>query len=174
VFIDHMFSDAADKGYFGAFLDAVRDPATPLSVKERLMLWADALTIWASHPLFGYGSAWLEQWQSRLYKVGTYNELHNGYLEIAVRYGVAGLVFYAVLFAWAARQVFLAAKAGLIDVSAWRCYISTLVFFAVTILTNSNVRLAIGESYMWFAASIGFYCFYLLQRGGIARTRTYF
>jgi hypothetical protein len=48
------------------------------------------------------------------------------------------------------------------------------VFFAITILSNSNNRLALGESFMWFAAAFGFYCFYLRQQNNMVEPKTYF
>ena len=78
--------------------------------------------MWGRHPIFGAGSSWLTEWQDRTYRPEIYNIFHNGYLEVAVRYGIVGLAFYAFLFAWAARQVLQAARAGLIVRSAWRCY----------------------------------------------------
>jgi O-antigen ligase len=138
------------------------------------MLWVNALEVWMRHPIFGAGAYWLTEWQDRPYHTRIYNVFHNGYLEVAARYGIAGLAFYAFLFAWASRQVLLAARAKLVEPYAWRCYISTLVFFALTLLSNSNNRLAIGESYMWFAAAFGFYCFYLRQRANLVAPRTYF
>ena len=68
----------------------------------------------------------------------------------------------------------LAVRAKLVAPAAWSCFISTLVFFAITILSNSNNRLAIGESFMWVAAAFGFYCFYLRQQKGLVEPKTYF
>lgn len=173
-FAADFFSTFARHGWNAAIQPALTSHAIPISVQERLKLWADAVEIWARHPVFGAGSSWLTEWQNRAYHTEIYNIFHNGYLEIAVRYGIVGLAFYAGLFTWSSRQVLQAARAGLVAQSAWRCYISTLIFFAVTIFTNSNTRLAIGESYMWFAAAFGFYCFYLRQQAGMAAPRTYF
>lgn len=144
----------------------IAEESTPQSDRERMMLWVSALQIWAANPLFGAGISWLHDWQSRPYQEVPYNMLHNGYLEVAVRYGIVGLAFYAMLFGWAIRCVWRAARARLIDITAFQCYVATMAYFAVTLLTNSNNRLALGESYMWFAVSFGFYCYFLLQRQG--------
>jgi GR25 family glycosyltransferase involved in LPS biosynthesis len=173
-FIVDFFSAVANSGWNAAIEQALTSSSVPANVQQRLMLWANAVEIWERHPLFGAGSSWLTEWQDRTYRPEIYNIFHNGYLEVAVRYGIVGLAFYAFLFAWAARQVLQAARAGLIAPFAWRCYLSTLVFFALTIVSNSNNRLAIGESYMWFAGAFGFYCFYLRQQAGLVAPRTYF
>ena len=173
-FVGRSIADAATNGVGNALEHAIQNDLTPVSAKERLMLWSNALEIWKHHPIFGASSAWLTEWQNRAYHTQIYDVFHNGYLEIAVRYGIAGLAFYAFLFAWSARQVQQAARTKLIEPAAWHCYISTLVFFAITLLSNSNNRLAIGEAYMWFAAAFGFYCFYLRQRARQVQPQTYF
>ena len=173
IFLKALVPDALSHGVVPAFERAIAGDTIPVAARERLMLWADALKIWKRHPIFGASSAWLTEWQHRTYHPDIYNLLHNGYLEIAVRYGAIGLAFYAFLYIWSSRQVLLAMRAKLIAPAAWSCYISTLVFFAITILTNSNTRLAIGESFMWFAAAFGFYCFYLRQQKNLVEPRTY-
>ena len=174
IFVKTLVSDALSHGVVPAFDRAIASDTVPLAAKERLMLWADALEVWKRHPIFGAGSTWLTEWQNRTYHPEIFNIFHNGYLEIAVRYGVVGLAFYAFLYIWSSRQVLLAARAKLVAPAAWSCYISTLVFFAITILSNSNTRLAMGESFMWFAAAFGFYCFYLRQQNNLVAPRTYF
>lgn len=152
---------------------AIQDSSTPANFRERLMLWASAILIWMKEPIFGQGVTWLYAWQTRAYPDTAFNLLHNGYLEIAIRYGIVGLAFYAALFIWAIRQVWRAKREGLIDPAALHAYLGVLLFFCMTILTNSNVRLALGESYMWFSAAFGFYCFYRLQRSGFVKARTW-
>jgi len=100
--------------------------------------------------------------------------MHSGYLEIGMRYGLVGLLFYFTIFSWATYRVVQAYRHRLIDASAMQCFVVTMIFFAITILSNSNNRLAIGESYMWFAIGFGFYCYYRLQQRGLVRPRTYF
>ncbi len=149
-------------------------PGTPTGVRARLMIWSNAAEIWARHPVFGSGIAWLDNWESRKYKESRYTLLHNGYLEIAVRYGITGLMFYAFLFMWSLRMVRKAANANLIDVTAYHAHLAAMIFFAISLFTNSNNRLAFGETYIWFAVSFGFYCQYLLQAKRLIRTNTYF
>ena len=173
-FIGTSISNATTQGIGNTLDHAIQSDLTPASAKERLMLWSNALEIWKHHPIFGASSAWLTEWQNRAYQTQIYDVFHNGYLEIAVRYGIIGLAFYAFLFIWAARQVQQAARTKLVEPAAWHCYISTLVFFAITLLSNSNNRLAIGEAYMWFAAAFGFYCFYLRQHAKQVQPQTYF
>ena len=152
---------------------AIHDETIPRSFRERLMLWASALLIWMKEPVFGHGVAWMHEWRTRAYPSADYNLLHNGYLEIAIRYGIAGLVFYAVLFSWVIRQVWRARREDVIDPAAFHAYISVFLFFCITIFSNSNIRLAIGESYVWFAAAFGFYCYYQRQKRGLVKVTTW-
>lgn len=154
----------AGKGIVSSMEGLIADASIPHSANERMMLWVSALNIWEANPIFGAGISWLHEWQNRPYQQVPYNILHNGYLEIAVRYGIIGLAFYAILLGWGVRKVWLANRTCLIDRTALQCYIATMTYFAVTLLSNSNNRLAIGESYMWLAAGFGFYCHFLLQR----------
>ena len=139
----------------------ISDPSTQASEMERMKIWFNALSLWGENPLIGAGVGWLSRWSLQLYAT-PYNLLHNGYLEVAVRYGWTGLAFYGVLFGWTVITVYKAARLRLIDVSALQAYVATLMFFAVTLVSNSNIRLAIGETYMWFAAGFTFYCHFLL------------
>ncbi|RVA68536.1 O-antigen ligase family protein, partial [Mesorhizobium sp. M7A.F.Ca.CA.001.11.2.1] len=173
-FVNTLVPDVFRHGVLPAFDRAIASDAVPLAAKERLMLWADAIDIWKRHPIFGASSSWLTEWENRTYHPMILNVFHNGYLEIAVRYGLVGLAFFAFLYTWSARQVLLAMRAKLVAPAAWSCYISTLVFFALSILTNSNNRLAMGEAFMWFAAAFGFYCFYVRQQKNLVAPRTYF
>lgn len=168
----------SDIGAGGGLMDsvarAINDPDTPTGFRERLMLWASAVEIWARAPLFGHGVGWLHFWQDRAYPQIDFNLLHNGYLEIAIRYGITGLVFYFAFFTWAARRVWQACRRGLISPAAVQSYVPLLVFFAMTITTNSNVRLAIGESFMWCAASFAFYCHFLMREVDSGNNRRMF
>lgn len=152
---------------------AIQERSVPPNFRERLMLWVSALQIWSQEPTFGHGVAWLHKWQARAYQETNFNLLHNGYLEIAVRYGLIGLSFYSLLFSWTTYQVWRATREGLTVPAAFHAYLGVLVFFCLTILSNSNIRLALGESYMWFAAAFGFYCFYQRQRAGFSMPRSW-
>ena len=147
----------------GTALDMqIADPATPTSSRERMVLWSNALKIWQQSPVFGAGITWLNEWNNQPYQTH-FDLMHNGYAEIAIRYGLVGLAFYGLLFMWAIAAVRKAARAELISPSVFPCYLAVNLFFAVTLLSNSNIRLAIGESFMWFAASFAFYCHFKLQ-----------
>jgi O-antigen ligase len=149
---------------------AIHNEAMPVNFRERLMLWASAILIWMQDPIFGRGVAWLHEWDTRAYPAADYNLMHN---EIAIRYGIAGLMFYAVLFSWAIRQVWLASRKGVLDPAVFDAYVAVFLFFCITMASNSNFRLAIGESYLWFAAAFGFYSYYRLQQRKLVEVATW-
>lgn len=143
--------------------EAIASGSVPASMNERLMLWANAVEVWSQSVIFGKGVAWEKAFLAAHYKDVGYNLLHNGYLEVGVRYGLAGLGFYALLFAWSIRQAYRAFRQGLIPREAFNCHCVLLAFFLATILTNSNNRLAMGEAYMMAMAAFGFYCDFRLR-----------
>ncbi|WP_193176027.1 glycosyltransferase family 25 protein [Oricola nitratireducens] len=161
------------QSFVGAMREVGMHGGLSINFSARLILWSEALKLWAESPIFGNGVSWFHLWQSASDPEMPYKLIHNGFLEIGVRYGALGLVFYAYLCGWSCRIVWRTANEGLIARSAAHAFIVTMVFFLVTNLSNSNVSLALGESYMWFAASFAFYCYFRLQDVGMPKSRTY-
>ncbi|MDP9810806.1 O-antigen ligase [Rhizobium tibeticum] len=149
--------------------DAIASSDTPISLDERLQLWANAIDVISVAPTFGSGNSWLTIWQTTPYRGVTYTLLHNGYLEILVRYGFTGLAILALIVISAIYRVYRASSAGVISKSAFACYVTFAVYFAVTILSNSNNRLALGESYALLFAATCFACSIRLRAGSIAQ-----
>ncbi|MBS9721289.1 O-antigen ligase family protein [Tianweitania sp. BSSL-BM11] len=147
----------------GAVRTAIAQGSVPFSFNERLMLWMNALEIITAHPIFGAGIGWQRIWVTTTYASVPYNLMHNGYVEIAIRYGLSGLVFFAALyttFAWWVLRAWQKRLLGSIEVKVW---LFGILFFALTLLTNSNNRLAIGESFILITAGFAFYAYYLTQ-----------
>ena len=159
----------------GSLSDAVQTAVAygqvPLSMHERLILWANAVETWSHNIVFGNGILWEKLFVQAHYKDAGYNILHNGYLEIAVRYGLTGLAFYGLLFAWSVSQSYRAWKQGVIAREAFSFHFVSLIFFLATILTNSNNRLAMGETYMMAMAAFGFCCHFSLANPLSAQIR---
>jgi O-antigen ligase len=88
----------------------------------------------------------LNRWRHAKYGSIKYDLMHSGYLEILVRYGLVGATVFAILLAAFIHSVRTAQRNGLIPHSVLYAYLTVLVFFALTLLSNSNNRLAIGES----------------------------
>jgi GR25 family glycosyltransferase involved in LPS biosynthesis len=155
---------ATGEGLITSIENMISSSNIPLSSLVRLQMWLDVMTIWSKSPILGIGVSWTDLWEQRLHSSHLpLNILHNSFLEVGIRYGIVGLVFFGGLFVWSTKQVLLASKYHIIAPAAAICYISMLVFFLLSGLTNSNIRLALGESFMLLAVGFGFYCFYCLQ-----------
>jgi O-antigen ligase len=148
----------------GSLREAIGSGTVPNNTNIRLMLWHNAIEVWSRNVLFGNGIAWRDIYESTRYASIGFDIVHNGYLEIGMRYGFLGLGFYAVLYGWSMLKARRAVQRRLIPTEAYRFHVVSIVFFFATILTNSNNRLAIGEAFMLTAAAFGFYCFYLVQK----------
>lgn len=140
----------------------------------RLLMWLDVLKIWSENTIFGVGVSWSDAWEDRTYSNHLpFNIFHNSFMEIGIRYGLAGLAFFGFIFLWAANSVYKAAKHQIITPAAAICYFASIMFFFLSGLTNSIIRLAIGESFMLLAVGFGFYCSFRLQEKNVIRPRTW-
>lgn len=108
----------------------------------RPLIWREVLTLWSHHPLFGVGPgtlkhyAWVEDiggYQGNYFLKRNYIS-HNSYLELLVRYGLWGFLFYiafaAVVFwaiAKALKGVYLD-KEDLVMIFLWSFYMGALFF----------------------------------------------
>jgi O-antigen ligase len=133
-------------------------------MSERLQLWANASEVIAQAPFFGAGNHWLTLWSSTTYADVPYTLLHNGYFEMLVRHGLFGIVVFAILATGMYSRVFAAWRARLISLSALLAYSMVTLFFLGTILSNSNNRLAIGESFFFVFAAAAFACGIMLKK----------
>ncbi|NLR99418.1 O-antigen ligase family protein [Rhizobium sp. P38BS-XIX] len=142
----------------GVVSNAISSTNTPVSMDERLQLWSNSWEVFSSAPVFGWGNRWLERWAETRYSHVQYTLLHNGYLEILVRYGLFGAAVMGFMLAVFIRAVWRARKAGIIPRAAWHAYILCLFFFSLTLLSNSNNRLAIGESLAFASSAFACWC----------------
>lgn len=140
-----------------AMRSAIENPATPSSMRERLMLWSNAVELIEAAPWAGWGNLWLREWSQTTYAgdVG-YTLIHNGFLEIMVRHGLLGIAFLLVFGVAAARCIYDARRQGVISSSLAAYLYSLSFFFFCTITTNSNNRLALGESFFILTAAAVF------------------
>jgi O-antigen ligase len=139
-----------------AMQKAITDPATPLSMRERLELWSNAIELIQAAPWVGWGNEWLRKWYGTTYADVGYTLIHNGYLEIMVRHGLLGMIFLLVFAVAAARRTSDAHRRGIISSSLAAYIYSLSFFFFCTIATNSNNRLALGESFFILVAAAVF------------------
>lgn len=142
----------------GVMTTTISSSDTPVSMDERLQLWSNSWEVFSSAPIFGWGNQWLERWAETRYSHVQYTLLHNGYLEILVRFGLFGATIMGFMLATFIRAVWRARKAGIIPRAAWHAYIACLFFFSLTLLSNSNNRLAIGESLAFASSAFACWC----------------
>ena len=146
----------ATEGPLAAMQRAITDPATPLSMRERLELWSNAIELIQAAPWVGWGNEWLRKWYETTYSDVGYTLIHNGYLEIMVRHGLLGMAFLLVFAGAAFHRTNDVHRRGIIS-SSLAAYIYSLSFFFFwTIATNSNNRLALGESFFILVAAAVF------------------
>lgn len=135
----------------------IASDAIPYSLKARLEIWYNAFELFEKAPFFGHGNFWIEKWeQTRYANVGFYL-MHNGYLEILVRHGLFGFLALAVMLGVMIAMVWRGWRKGFIPLAGLQAYLMLLFFFGLTLLSNSNNRLAIGESLALLTGGIAFY-----------------
>jgi O-antigen ligase len=154
-------------GAWDAVAAAIASKDTPIAMSERLQLWANSWEVFSQAPLFGAGNHWLTLWNSTTYASVPYTLLHNGYFEMLVRHGLFGIIVFAILAASMYSRVLAAWRAKLISLSALLAYSMVTLFFLGTILSNSNNRLAIGESFFFVFSAVAFACGIMLKKGEI-------
>ena len=143
--------------------DLIEHANLPKSTTDRLYLWLKAIQIWSTNPIFGRSIYWQNLWDIQT-QYPTRNELvHNGYLSIGMRFGLVGLIFYGVQFFWSALQIKHCVERGLVNKLVYYLSNALLLLYLFSIVTNSNHRLAIGESFTIVFIALGFMCNYLLQ-----------
>lgn len=150
------FQDGSD--FDGVVRGTIDSPTTPVSMDERLQLWYDAGEMISAAPIFGWGSKWVDQLNASRYPNVRYTLFHNGYLEILVRYGIFGAAVMSAILAALFFSVFRAFRVGAIPRAAFHVYAVGLLFFALTLLSNSNNRLAIGESLALLSSAFACWC----------------
>lgn len=162
------------KGLVVSIQDILDSSNASASALPRLQMWLDVLIIWSETPIFGAGIGWADAWDERTYSNHLeFNIFHNGFLEIGIRYGLLGLTFFGFIILWATKKVYTAVRYQSIAPGAAICYYTSTLFFLITNLTNSMVRLAIGECFMLLVIGFGFYCSYRLQEKGIMRPKSW-
>ncbi|MGB7431671.1 MAG: O-antigen ligase family protein [Ahrensia sp.] len=156
-----------------ALVNAAESQSVPRSMRTRLQLIVDSLSLIEEKPVLGHGPGWLARWDERQYQQHDFINLHNSYLEVLVRYGGMGMAFYALMFSWALYQIAHAQREKLVGTAAMPIAMAMLVYFAVGAATNSHIRLAQGESFMLVFVAYGSYCYALRQRAQTIIVRTF-
>ncbi|MCD1266829.1 hypothetical protein B5M44_21595 [Shinella sumterensis] len=144
------------EGPIASMQRAIADPSTPSPMRERLKLWSNAIELIQAAPLFGWGNEWLREWRKTTYADVDFTLIHNGYLEIMVRHGILGIALLLVFVVISVGRIHAAHRSGVISSSLTAYLYSLGFFFFCTITTNSNNRLALGESFFILGAAAVF------------------
>ena len=137
--------------------EKISSGTVPLSLNERLEIWYNALQLVKQAPFFGHGNFWIEKWDQTRYANVGYYLMHNGYLEILIRHGLFGLLALAIMLFGLIAMVWRGYRKGFIPAAGLQAYLMLIFFFALTLLSNSNNRLAIGESLAMLTGGVAFY-----------------
>jgi O-antigen ligase len=137
---------------------SIKSGDTPISMSARLQLWSNAWELFSKAPFFGLGSEWLTLWPHTRYPNVGYTFMHNGYLEIVIRHGLFGALALSVMLASFCNSVWRAASLRIIPRPAMFAYLLILLFFSMTLLSNSNNRLVSGESLSILTAAFALAC----------------
>lgn len=165
-----MISDfARSRDISETMTQAIQSPWTPASMDQRLQLWSNSWEVFSAAPVFGWGNQWLERWHQARYTSVSYTLLHNGYLEILVRFGMFGALVMSAILVGLGRSVWRACRQGIVPPAAMHTYFVCIFFFSLTLLSNSNNRLAIGESLSLITSAFGCWCTLRLREHPIAR-----
>jgi O-antigen ligase len=158
-----------DGGVAAAVDGTIGSGATPTSMDERLQLWWNASELISASPAFGWGNEWLDRWHHTRYGAIRYDLMHNGYLEILIRYGFVGAVVLTLLLTALIASVVSAYRHRIIPKNVLYAYLVILFFFSLTLLSNSNNRLAIGESLALVSSAFACACRLKLDAPGFLR-----
>jgi len=154
---------------FEAISLLLKDGDLAKTVDIRLALIMNSLEIWRDHFWFGAGAHWQDYWAHARFDTNGFTIKHNGFLEIAVRYGAFGLIVVTAIMAACAWNVRRARDLGLLSPAIYRAYLTLMVFFLITNLSNSNNNFPFGESFIVMWCGFGFTCQYILQAVGAER-----
>ena len=97
--------------------------AAPGGLSEvRRKLWADALALWAAHPVVGAGPGAFREYSQTAASDPTLAMVHSSVLQVGSELGAVGVVLFAGLLVVG---MVLAARSGgaaaVIGVTAWTC-----------------------------------------------------
>ena len=144
----HLIEDALSSAApLQAMQRSIDTPSTPSSMRERLKLLSNAIEVSQEAPWIGWGNLWLREWKQATYSDVPHIIIHNGYLEIIVRHGAMGIIVFLIFSFTAAKRVDDAHRRAAISSSLAGFIYSISFYFFWTIATNSNNRLALGESF---------------------------
>lgn len=154
----NILENAGSSGNLAAYMQQqIASGTIPQTLNERLEIWYNALELFVKAPFFGHANMWIELWDHTRYADVGYTLMHNGYMEILIRQGLFGMGIFMIMVIAFIRMVYKGYRAGAVSLAGFQAYLVLLLFFMVTLLSNSNNRLAIGESFAMIWGGVAFY-----------------
>lgn len=112
-------------------------PAKPTSIGTRLVIWREALRRWQDRPVFGHGPGSTEDLLDeveREYPIHAVSNFHSTYLELLVRLGAVGALFFLAHLALCAASFGKGVRDGWYGREVATFLLAGGVLFAVTIV----------------------------------------
>lgn len=112
-------------------------PAQVTSIGTRLVIWREGLRQWLDRPFFGHGpgsTAGLLDEAERRYRIDEVGDFHSTYVELLVRLGMTGVLFYLVHLALCGAGFARGLRQGWYDREVATFLLAGGLLFAVTLI----------------------------------------
>lgn len=127
------------------------------SIGLRFHMWNFALEAWLAHPIFGLGlSVGDLLLNNENPHLQTFNQFHSGYIELLLRTGLAGVIFYIFAGILVYRTLKRALNAGIVPFLLYLFLLDAFVIFALNNLSNSFIFFQHGWQYIVLFGGIAY------------------
>jgi O-antigen ligase len=112
-------------------------PERPSSIGTRLVIWREGFYRWQERPFFGYGpgdTGWMLEGMERTYRIFAVGDFHSSILELLVRLGTAGALFFLAHLYLSARSLASGISNGWYGWTVSTYLLAAGCLFAVTLL----------------------------------------
>ena len=112
-------------------------PESPSSIGTRIVIWREAFHRWQERPFFGYGpgdTGWMLEGMERTYRIFAVGDFHSSILELMVRLGAAGALFFLAHLYLSARSLASGIRDGWYGWTVSTYLLAAGSLFAVTLL----------------------------------------
>ena len=141
-----------------AILNADWDKMPKTSIGFRIYMWRLALNLWLQHPFFGWGTSVAHLLASNEMEpaIRGFNNFHNAYLEILVRTGLVGGLFFLTAAILVFRSAYQAYKIQKMSVFLFIYLLEVLILFLLNNLSVSFLFAQHGWQYVVLFGSLAY------------------